>query len=323
MRYKCTIKKLAVSVITAVVILSTNFATPFIHTDSDYKVFGFVSTDVNSLKGGIKVDLGSTGLSTVTDQRGYFEFNKVPYGVYTLKASKKGLIKRNVTVYAYEDVMVSSSDYPVRLWVGDFNQDSSINMADVLEISKSFNSTVGDPLYISDNDLDSDGVINLKEVMLIARRFNMTSFDYANQTAQKNEITPEGIFEETGCRVFKLTDPHDCESYVLCDDEFIHIGVGFAGFGVTDIETCDFDAAGKKDLIYVYSFGSGIHRSHIGILDLDDKKETTLDYVNFDDDIMLKKISDIYFEVYDMNNTDRLLAKVGLVDGKIIVEKVI
>ena len=111
-----------------------------------------------------------------------------------------------------------------------------------------------------------------------------------------SDITPENIKDEIGCQIFK--DNSTYETYVIYKGELFRIGFGFGGMGVVMVTTCDFKEDGQKDLIYTFSFGSGLHRSHIGVFDLSEKQETWLDYRQTNEDIVLQKLSDYSFEVY-------------------------
>lgn len=111
------------------------------------------------------------------------------------------------------------------------------------------------------------------------------------------DITPDSIFRETGVRVYKCKE--NFETVIKYNDTIIPIGIGFGGSGVTDIETCDFDGDGRKELIYSYSWGSGLHRSNIAIFNFVTLYETRLEYLNLNSDTMLEKQSDTQFVVYD------------------------
>ena len=110
------------------------------------------------------------------------------------------------------------------------------------------------------------------------------------------EITPKNVKDEIGCQIFKVNST--CETYVVNKSKVYAIGLGFGGFGVVSIETCDFDDNDEKDLIYTFSWGSGLHRSHIGILDFAKEQEEWLDFKQLNEDIMLEKISENNFKVY-------------------------
>lgn len=110
------------------------------------------------------------------------------------------------------------------------------------------------------------------------------------------EITPENVKDEIGCQIFKVNST--CETYVINKSKVYAIGFGFGGLGVVDIETCDLDDNGEKDLIYTFSWGSGMHRSHIGIFNTAKEQEEWLDFKQLNEDIMLEKISETNFKIY-------------------------
>jgi hypothetical protein len=116
------------------------------------------------------------------------------------------------------------------------------------------------------------------------------------------DITPENVFKETGCQIFK--NGKTCESYLLYERKLYTLGIGFGGLGIVDIVSCDFDDNGKKELLYTYSWGSGIHRSCFGYFDLSQKCEVKMDISSaqslgfIHEELALKKISDTQFEVY-------------------------
>ncbi|KUO53013.1 MAG: hypothetical protein APF76_12605 [Desulfitibacter sp. BRH_c19] len=138
-----------------------------------------------------------------------------------------------------------------------------------------------------------------------------------------SDITPENVKKEIGCQIFKVN--YTCESYVIYKGEFFPIGFGFGGYGVVTLTTCDFDEDGQKDLIYTFSWGSGLHRSHIGIFDFSEKKETWLDFVQLNEDIVLEKLSDSIFNVYttDLELKEKLNYTRYIIAPKKIVAKVI
>lgn len=99
-------------------------------------------------------------------------------------------------------------------------------------------------------------------------------------------VTPEYIENQTGCMIFKYNE--SCESFLLADGKIYPLGTGFGGFGLTDIQLCDFDRNGKEDLLYTYSWGSGMHRSEIGLFNLTTKEETRLGSMNLTSEEMEK-----------------------------------
>lgn len=147
------------------------------------------------------------------------------------------------------------------------------------------------------------------------------------------DITPEDVKKELGCQIFKVN--YTCDTFVIYKSKLFPIGRGFGGFGTVSINTCDFDNDGQKDLIYTYSWGSGLHRSQIGIYDLSKGKEEILDFIQRDEDVILEKLSDNKFNVYTadivlLNESDLVhfntvkkekAAEIRSVNGKIKIKK--
>lgn len=71
---------------------------------------------------------------------------------------------------------------PVKMWAGDIAvrgvQVGAINIIDIMEMAKSFNSVEGDGIYNSNCDLNGDKTVNISDVMIIVANFNKTSKDY-------------------------------------------------------------------------------------------------------------------------------------------------
>jgi hypothetical protein len=111
------------------------------------------------------------------------------------------------------------------------------------------------------------------------------------------EVTPEEVKNEIGCQIFKVN--YTYETFVVYKSKMFHIGVADHRPGVLSMETCDFDADGQKDLIYTFSWGSGMNHSEIGIYNFSKEQELWLDSwkMNYGSTI-LKKISDSHFKVY-------------------------
>lgn len=148
-----------------------------------------------------------------------------------------------------------------------------------------------------------------------------------------HDITPENVFKETGCQIFK--NGKTCESYLLYEGTLYTLGTGFGGLGIVDIITCDLDDNGKKELLYSYSWGSGIHRSCFGYFDLSHKRQAEVGISSaqslgfIQEELVFKKVSDTRFEVYTATVTieggdftklsfekDRLFGEIKAVDNK-------
>jgi hypothetical protein len=154
-----------------------------------YKISGYIAPDAQiaaAPKAGFKVAIVGTQLSAITDSAGYFEISDVPSNIegYTLQISKPGFLMRDMKDVAVNtDVSLSTVVTPLRLWAGDIAisgvQDGAINMADIMDVAKVFNSVDGDGKYVADHDLNSDGAINMVDIMIVASHFNAVMESYS------------------------------------------------------------------------------------------------------------------------------------------------
>lgn len=152
-----------------------------------YNVSGYVYSELEnnnisnfSFNEGFKVEVSGTDFSTLTDSNGYFEIKDVPAGTYTLRITKANYLTREIKDFTIEkDEKLSN---PIILWIGDIEiggkQDGAINMEDVMEICKYFNSTFGNSRYKDNLDLNKDNAINLEDVMIAVKHFNKISESY-------------------------------------------------------------------------------------------------------------------------------------------------
>ncbi len=155
-------------------------------------ISGYVSPDFlspidapNALKSGFRVEVEGTELYAVTDNKGYFLVSNIPTtpGTYSIKISKAGYLTTRVTNLnvALSHYIIGSNSSPALMWAGDITangtQDGAINMTDIMEAAKAFNTTSAGSAYNVDCDLNNDGAINMNDIMIIARHFNKTSGD--------------------------------------------------------------------------------------------------------------------------------------------------
>jgi hypothetical protein len=68
------------------------------------------------------------------------------------------------------------------MWAGDLQirntQDGAINMTDIMELAKGFNSKKGDSRYSVSSDVNGDGSISMTDIMIVAASFNKTAANY-------------------------------------------------------------------------------------------------------------------------------------------------
>ncbi len=210
--------------------LTSAAATQADQNSNSFLISGFVglksdnNNNLSQSKAGFKVEAIGTDLFATTDKDGYYEL-KIPVtqSVYSLKISKPGYLEREISQYEMnkdtreiEKVLICRNSVIDinQIWAGDIRvngkQDNVINMLDVIELSKSFNTKVGDEEYNSDADLNGDNVINISDVVIIAQNFNKTSDDYFDikAAALAIEKAVKLYMYETNDKFFsKLTTP--------------------------------------------------------------------------------------------------------------------
>ena len=91
------------------------------------------------------------------------------------------------------------------------------------------------------------------------------------------DVTPAEVLEETGCHIFKKPGPDHFDAFLLDGEHFCVLGcLGMGGYGFTSAVPWDYDFDGVTDLVFTYSWGSGIHRSHLAVFDRNSREERDL-----------------------------------------------
>ena len=83
------------------------------------------------------------------------------------------------------------------------------------------------------------------------------------------EITPAQARETLGVQLFRIEESAttQCyETFAVRKGEVARLGTGFGGMGVGSTLLTDLDGDRAPDLVFVYSWGSGRHRSQVGVL---------------------------------------------------------
>jgi hypothetical protein len=132
---------------------------------------------------------------------------------------------------------------------------------------------------------DSSKKLSIEEAEnLIAASQNIAQS--SDKNAEITEITSADIWDKTKCQLFKIAE----ETFIIENHKVVHIGNGFGGNGVTSAVPYDVNQDGISDIIYAYSFGSGIHRSIISWMDLK----------SFEEHMVEDKPKKTEFRLYDL-----------------------
>jgi hypothetical protein len=98
-------------------------------------------------------------------------------------------------------------------------------------------------------------------------------------------ITPGTFGANPGYSIFKFDA--SCASFLFYENEVYPLGEWFGGFGVTSMALDDLNGDGKQELYFTYSFGSGLHRSHIAYFDPVLKQVVPIDYTHLNKDMIV------------------------------------
>ncbi|MCY3020118.1 MAG: hypothetical protein NTW87_13960 [Planctomycetota bacterium] len=108
--------------------------------------------------------------------------------------------------------------------------------------------------------------ISLPDAEELVRAYIFAQKATMNPAAQfpLKEITPADVFAKLNCQVFQVTKGIAMGWTFLIHRGQAHpLGRSFGGWGVMSMCVADLDKDGTPELLYSYSYGSGIHRSHV------------------------------------------------------------
>jgi hypothetical protein len=139
--------------------------------------------------------------------------------------------------------------------------------------------------------------ISLAEAESLVRDWVFNANPHMNPSAELplEEITTDEIWRRLSIQLFRLhSDFLGPSTYAIADSEIHVLGTSFGGYGVTHMEVTDLDLDGNLELTYTYSWGSGIHRSHIAVyLPRQTPPESIYgDLVYYHGDLILAKYAD-------------------------------
>lgn len=158
--------------------------------EQGYKVSGYIVPDLTVsnqaaaiLKSGFNVEIAGTTTSTVTDQNGFFVLNTGSSMTNcTLRITKDRFLYREIKNISLNNsngcTEVSSSVSPIKMWAGDINNDNAINIADIMEVCKAFNTFRDSSKFKNEYDVNKDDAVNITDIMVIVQHFNKVTEDY-------------------------------------------------------------------------------------------------------------------------------------------------
>lgn len=143
-------------------------------------IYGYIKPGVESgnenIYSGFKVEIAGTDRYVLTDSKGYF---KIPVSdsesLESVRILKPGYLTRKLLVNSFGEL--STKESPIIMRPGDIDGNGCINLMDIMEMAKSYNSASGDAMFNSNYDFDTNGVINLSDVLCAAKWFGSLSDD--------------------------------------------------------------------------------------------------------------------------------------------------
>ena len=134
--------------------------------------------------------------------------------------------------------------------------------------------------------------ISISEAQALVREELLTLDPEVEFTLE--DVTTDEIWNEMGTQVYVLGGLSSAETYIIVDEQVDRLGMAFGGYGVTSMCITDLDRDGEPELAYTYSWGSGLHRSHVAVY-LPHRTEPyniDADLVYFDGDLFLERVDD-------------------------------
>lgn len=97
--------------------------------------------------------------------------------------------------------------------------------------------------------------------------------DYWSPAPKLRDVTTREIADRLHAQVFKYDgytgSAREPESYLVKSGKIYPLSVGFGGYGLTAMCVADLKRDGAPELLYTYSWGSGLHRSLIDAIVFD------------------------------------------------------
>jgi hypothetical protein len=80
------------------------------------------------------------------------------------------------------------------------------------------------------------------------------------------ELPVPEVWESLPIQIFRVTEgPFARETFLIDSETALRLGTAVGGQGVTSIRVGDLDQDGSPELLFAYSFGSGLHQSRIAM----------------------------------------------------------
>jgi hypothetical protein len=186
--------------------------------------------------------------------------------------------------------LYTSSEYPDRIWISDYCDNSAagtefiVQSLDMLLCSSQY------PPNASQLDKHVTGTKDkVKELidLLDQKGWDMAAINYGYEFSYDTvyNITPPEIAGGEDFQIFKCST--SCLSILEYKGQCYELGISFGGYGLVDMMLYDCNKDGSSDLLFTYSWGSGLHRSCAAYFDFANCESVVLDVTAGESEMML------------------------------------
>lgn len=114
-------------------------------------------------------------------------------------------------------------------------------------------------------------------------------------------VTPKDLDRKCSIYRFPISGcgRYNAETFLIYNNKVHHLGSAFGGYGVTEFAYCKAESR----LYFIYSFGSGIHRSCLAYFDFKEEVVITSLLGHVNEQVDSFTMEDVSFKVFDDTNT--------------------
>src|SRR5262249_17091443 len=113
--------------------------------------------------------------------------------------------------------------------------------------------------------------LKVEDAAALVRAYILAETPKMNPRAEfpVQDVTPKQVWQRLGAQVFQVVEGVQVhEAFVIRGRKVYRIGAAFGGPGLTSMVVADPAGDGREKLVFAYGWGSGDHRSQVGVLDV-------------------------------------------------------
>lgn len=253
-----------------------NPASSFIATADLREHYTFTKTSIIISNESSKQELPASYEREKVDEEAFKDLFFIELGVPDISLYKE----------RYQYTLTAPSESPAyrlymmdeEIWLAKMQSDSAMSQRSehiwsIYKIVKHDAKTLGNAFIAGTTD-------NVDEFLALNKDYKS---GYDNDTCYN--ITPEYMKENSDYMIFKYDT--SSASFLLYENNVYPLGEWIGGMGVTSLALADLNAEDKPEMYFTYSFGSGLHRSHVAFFNPTTKQVVNLDYTHPNKDMLV------------------------------------